>query len=81
MLSCLGFWIACTQRMVVASFSEASVTVYQYDMVSYPRRCEFSSTPFWKPYFSHSKDQYVYKITILIELCKPIIFMGVFLLI
>jgi len=76
MLPCLGFWIACTQ-----SFCEASVTVYQYDMVSYPSRCEFSSTPLREPYFSHSKDHDAYKITIFIELCKPIIFMRVFLLI
>jgi len=42
MLPCLGFWIACTLRMEAASFSEALVTVYQFDMVSYPRRHELS---------------------------------------
>lgn len=44
MLPCLGFWVACTQRMEATSFSEASVTVYQFDMVSYARRCDFSLT-------------------------------------
>jgi len=45
MLQCVEFWIACTKRMEAASFSESSVTVYQYDMVSYPRGGEFSLTP------------------------------------
>jgi hypothetical protein len=81
MLPCLGFWIACTKRMEAASFSEASITVYQFDVVSYPRRCEFSSTPLWEPHFSSGKDQYVNKITVLVELCKPNIFIGVFVVI